>query len=147
MSKLNLNWKKYKVIIAVLLIAISIVIIPFLINKFSWQKGRIPGLEYAEKIAISNAEGFTNGTVILTTTLIHGIEPAQIISSVLKDSHGETIQVIDSICEEIPLSEETQFSVTFNLENIELMNDYVVILCSKKDSSFVSPSFKFSSPG
>ena len=141
---MDLNWKKYKVIIAVLLIVISIVLIPFLINKLSWQKGRIPGLEYAEKIAISNAEGFTNGTVILTATLTSGNESAQIISSILKDSQGNTIEIIESNNEEISLTEEAQFLFRFNAEKIQLRDDYTVILCSEKGGSFVSASFKFS---
>ena len=146
---LNVNWEKYEFKIAALVILLGF-FVGLVFVQIAVEKDREAERQKwlaMEKIAISNAEGFTNGTVILTTTLINGIEPAQIISSILKDSHGETIQVIDSICEEIPLSEETQFSVTFNAENIVLFDDYAVILCSKKDSSFVSPSFKFSSPG
>ncbi|MEJ2242453.1 MAG: hypothetical protein P8Y18_09975 [Candidatus Bathyarchaeota archaeon] len=97
-----------------------------------------------EKISISDAEGFTNGTVILTATLTSGNESAQIFISILKDSHGNTIEVIDSIHEEIPLSEETQVSVTFNTENIQLTDDYTITLCSEKGGQFVSESFKFS---
>ena len=148
---LNLNWiKKYQFKIAALLILLGFFVGLVCVQmeaeediEAEWQ--RWLDMQNAERIAISNVEGFTNGTVILTATLKSGIEPAQIISSILKDAQGNTIEVIESIHEEISLSEETQFSVTFNAENIQFNDDYQVILCSEKGGQFVSAKFKFSS--
>ena len=148
---LNLNWiKKYQFKIAALLILLGFFVGLVCVQmeaeediEAEWQ--RWLDMQNAERIAISNVEGFTNGTVILTATLKSGIEPAQIISSILKDTQGNTIEVIESIHEEISLSEETQFSVTFNAENIQFNDDYQVILCSEKGGQFVSAKFKFSS--
>jgi hypothetical protein len=96
-----------------------------------------------EKMAIQHVEGFSNGTVILTIKYISGTSD-QITGAILKDTKGNTIEVIDSMHEEISVDEETQVSVTFNTENIQSSNDYMAILRSEKGGSFVSASFKFS---
>ena len=99
-----------------------------------------------EQFSISHVEGFTNCTVILTAKYT-GNEPIQIEAFILKDSQHHTIEVIDSINEDTSVNEETQFSVTFNEENIQLTDYYTVTLRSKKLVWFDSGLFKLSSTG
>ena len=139
---MNLNWKKYNFKIAALLILLVFIfgvtgyILPSLRGKESY-------LIIPEKMAIRHVEGFTNGTLILTVKYISGSSD-QISGAILKDTQGNTIEVIDSIHEEISVDEEIQVSVTFNSKNLQLSSDYMAILCSEKGGCWASYSFKFS---
>ncbi len=143
-----MNWEKYEFKIAALLILlgffVGLVFVEMEVEKDrEAERQRWLDMMDAEKFSISNVEGFTNGTVILTAKYT-GNEPIQIEAFILRDSERHTIEEIDSIHAETSVNEETQFSVTFNAENIQLTDDYTVTLRSKKLFWFDSAAFKFS---
>ena len=148
---LNVNWEKYSFKIAALVILlgffVGLVFVQIAVEKDrEAERQRWLDMMDAEKFSISNVEGFSNVTVILTANYTGNV-PIQIEAFILRDSQRDAIEEIDSVHEIVSVDEEEQFSVTFNAENIQLTEDYTVTLRTKKLFWFDSASFKFSSPG